>query len=310
MEVIIRTKHIKKKFTNPVIAIGNFDGVHLGHIKVLQKVLKEARKFDGDAIALTFNPHPIKVLKQSKSFYGITTLEEKIIEISKTGLDYLLIFTFSKEFASFSAEVFAEKILKGELNVRKVIIGYNFTFGHKGEGDGEKLKLLGNKFGFEVEIFPSQKMNGEEISSSAIRTLILSGNIKKASLFLGKNYSIKGKVIKGAGIGKKLGFPTANLLPEKNLLPPYGVYATITKINGISYKSVTSLGTRPTFKGEIFCFETFIFDFNKKIYGERIDVEFVDKIRDEIVFSSKKELISQIESDIIEAKKVLRETYG
>lgn len=310
MEVIIRTKQIKKSFTNPVVAIGNFDGVHLGHKKILNKVLKEARKLDGDAIALTFNPHPLKVLKQSKPFFTITTLEEKIVEISKTGLDCLLIFTFSKEFASLSAEAFAEKVLKGELKIKKVIVGYNFSFGHKGEGDAEKLKFLGKKFGFNVEIFPSQKIKGEEISSSAIRTSILSGNVRKASFFLGKNYSVKGKVVKGTGLGRKLGFPTANLFPEKNLLPPYGVYATITEIGEVKYRSITNLGIRPTFKGDAFCFETFIFDFNKKIYGEKINVEFVDRIRDEKVFTSKKALIDQINSDIEEAERILKEIHA
>lgn len=291
---------------NPVVTLGNFDGVHLGHQKIFQKVKEEASKIQGEAVVITFEPHPLKVLSPQQCPPLLTPFRKKMMLIEKSGIETVLCLEFSLAFSEISPAEFVTNILVGKVHTRKIIVGYNYHFGKKQGGDVKMLKKMGEHFHVEVEVMEPLKIDHETVSSSKIRELIKEGQIEKASKWLGRDYLIIGKVIEGAKRGQTLGFPTANLKISDELYPKTGVYAVEVVWDDQLFNGLANIGFNPTFslgRGEDsqkgpFSLEIHILNFNREIYGDEIQVNFKKRIRDEISFDSPAHLIDQIRKDI------------
>jgi riboflavin kinase/FMN adenylyltransferase len=286
--------------SNPVVTIGTFDGVHLGHRKLIAQLQKSAEKQKGGSVVLTFHPHPRIVLyPDDHGLKLLNTLEEKIELLEQSGVDHLIISPFTKKFSRLSAVEFVRNILVGKIRTKKLIIGYNHHFGRNREGTLEQLRELSSVYGFAVEEIPPHDVENIEVSSTKIRESLTKGDIPRANRFLGYEYSLRGTVVKGKEVGKSLGFPTANLeVGEKNkLIPRDGVYAVRVMHEDKIYKGMMSIGMNPTMNGTERTLEVNIFDFDKEVYGERMAVFFRQRIRDEIKFSSAEELKKEMEND-------------
>ncbi|NLL22079.1 MAG: bifunctional riboflavin kinase/FAD synthetase [Firmicutes bacterium] len=295
-----------------VIALGNFDGIHLAHRKILEETKTSAKKLGLKSAVLLLNPHPVQLLFPERSFQLLTSLEERAGILAGLGMDYLIVEQFTEHIARLSPFHFVRNYLVQTLNVARVVVGYDYTFGHRGEGTTYTLMELGKKFGFEVEIIPPVMIGGKVISSSLIRELIARGEIEKASEFLGAFFERKGKVIHGEGRGAILGFPTANLeIPGDLLLPANGVYLNLVQLRDKELFALTNVGKKPTFctdnKTHV---EVFLLDFNKDIYGQELTVRFLHRIRDEITFKDSQLLIKQIEQDLLKAQILINQKYG
>jgi riboflavin kinase/FMN adenylyltransferase len=307
MQVIYDTKNFKPQ--KPVVlTTGTFDGVHLGHRVIIDRITSLARQINGVSVLLSFSPHPRKVLfPDKKDLKLLSTEEEKIALLSKTGLDYLILHPFTKTFANTTAKDYVEQLLVNTIGVSKYVIGYDHQFGKNREGSFENLKNMGPKYGFEVEEIPVQEIDSVNVSSTKIRKALTEGNIEIANKFLGNLYSFSGTVVKGKSLGRTLGFPTANLRlnQEDKLIPATGVYAVKVNINGELYNGMMNLGFNPTVQPLAEPIpEIHIFDFNKDIYHTNIQVLLVKKIRNEQKFDSVEQLQNQIQQDKIEAKKI------
>ncbi len=303
---IVRDYRELDKFPHPrVVTIGNFDGVHIGHQKLISKSVKEARERNIPSLVITFYPHPRKVFARS-GIKLLTTIDQKIELIEKLGVDILLIINFTEEFYELDGREFIERILVPYIKPAKVNIGYDFRFGRAGSGDYQLLDKMGEKYDFEVEELPPVMIDGEIISSSSIRKYLLNGKVRKAAALLGREYFIDGKIIPGKGRGKSLGIPTANMEPYNELIPLRGVYATRFQHREKIYPSVTNIGFNPTFEKEgKLSIETYVFYFDGNLYDEEVRLHFVERIRDEKKFSSPEELIETIRNDIKKAKEIL-----
>jgi len=309
MEIIRGLGQLKRQLINPVVTLGNFDGIHLGHQKIFERVKEEASKIHGEAVAITFEPHPLKVLSPQRCPPLLTPFRKKMMLIEKSGIDTVLCIEFSLPFSEISPLEFIKNVLIEKVGVRKIIVGYNYHFGKKHSGDVETLKSAGKLFNFEVEVIEPLKVDHTAVSSSKIRELIKEGNVEKASKLLGRAYPIIGKVIEGAKRGRTLGFPTANLRISDELYPKTGVYAVEVVWNDQLFNGVANVGMNPTFEttqggrgGEV-SLEVFILDFDREIYGDEIQVNFKKRIRDEIRFASASHLVAQIRKDIQWAEK-------
>ncbi len=304
MKVVNDINNLTGDVKGSYIALGNFDGVHKGHQILIKKCKDLALKNNCKSIVITFNPHPQLLL--NKNIMGLITtkpIKEKIIE--KMGIDYLVFLPFSKEFSNISPKEFINKILLKHFNPKKIIIGFNYTYGKNGSGNVNYLEKVGIKEDFDVEIIPPYYLNGKLVSSSLIRNYLNDGNIKLAQYFLGYYPSIIGKVGQGEKLARKLGFPTINLIPEKNsLYPSNGVYATIAENNNKEYFSITNIGFKPTFGIHGRTIETHLFNFKDDIYNKEVVIKFVKKIREEKKFNTRNDLINQIKNDIKSAKKI------
>lgn len=291
-------------FKDTAICIGNFDGVHRAHQKLIERTVSES---DGlKSLVYTFLPHPAEVF--GNRLLKITTEDEKDALIEKTGADILYKEHSDRLFLAKSPEEYAKEVLRNQLGAKKVFVGFDFTFGKNSSGTSEDLKLLGEKYGFSVTVLPRLcTKDGEPIKSSAVREYIARGDFDSANEMLGRPHSYSGIVMHCKRLGRKLGFPTANICPEKELvLPPFGVYASLTKIGDRCYPSVSNVGINPTMEhGNIPKIETYIMDFNEEIYGEGIIIEFYGMIRREKKFSSLTSLKNQIEADKETAKKII-----
>jgi len=309
MQIIQDIETIKEPFKSAVITIGNFDGVHIGHQALFHEVIERAEAMDGTAIAMTFEPHPIRVIKQNGYPPLITLYEQKAELIEKAGIDVLICIPFTMDFAALSARTFVEEILIERIGMKAVIVGQDYTFGNRREGNVELLKQYGDEMGFEVivaEWIQATDADNHRISSTAIRELVTEGAMKRAGKMLGRNYQIRGTVARGRDRGGKLlGIPTANLNLQDELCPKAGVYAVIVSYDGRRYPGVANIGYSPTFDDHVFTVEAHILDFKKDIYGEKIMIDFVERLRGEIKFSGIDELIEQIDRDIVEARKIL-----
>jgi len=298
---------------NTAVGLGNFDGVHLGHRKLITVLKEESKKRNLISTVLTFEPHPSKVLFPDKEFFLISTLDKKVNIIKNLGVNILIIAPFTQEFSKIKWIDFVNKVLIEKLKTKLVVVGYDFTFGYGGEGNAEKLSMIGKEKGFETIIIPPVKRKGEIVSSSKIRALIKEGLVEKAEMLLGYPFCIEGRVIEGKSIGRKLGFPTANIeIPEGIIIPAYGVYSVIIKIKDKVYEGIANLGLKPTFKNlndSNPVLEVHIFDFKNTIYGEKVEVYFLKKIRDEKKFNSPNELAEQIKNDIIIAREIIKDTF-
>ena len=304
MEIIKGIENFKRSFRNPVVTLGNFDGVHLGHQLIFQRVEEEASKVHGEGLVITFEPHPLKVLAPEKFLPLLTPFRKKMMLIEKSGIETVLCIDFSLAFSELTPFEFIKNILVEKVKVKKVIIGYNYHFGKGQRGDVQTLKEVGKVFDFEVEVVEPLKVGQTIVSSSKIRGLIQRGEVEEASILLGRDYPIIGKVVEGAKRGQTLGFPTANLEISDELYPKTGVYAVEVMWHQQRFNGLANVGLNPTFlpeqtrKGKPISFEVYILNFNRDIYGEEIQVDFKRRIRDEVRFESPTHLINQIQKDI------------
>jgi len=306
MKIIERLEEIENPFTNAVVTIGNFDGVHIGHQSLFHEVVRKAAELQGTSVAMTFDPHPLRVLTKRRHPRLITLNEQKKELIAATDLDVLIIVPFTKEFAAITARDFVSKLLVNRIGMKAVIVGRDYTFGQNREGDVHLLQALGHELGFEVIladwINASLKTEGR-ISSTRIRKLVAAGDIEKARKLLGRCYQIRGTVIRGRNRGGKLlGFPTANIALQDELCPKTGIYAVTVDWDGKLYQGVANIGYSPTFDDHIFTVEVHILDFDEDLYGRKIKINFLKRIRDEKKFNGLEALSDQIRDDIAVAR--------
>jgi riboflavin kinase/FMN adenylyltransferase len=308
LKIVRGLESLKNSYSNVVLTIGNYDGVHLGHQKILSDVIKKAREINGTSMVMTFEPHPVKVLSPERDIKLLTTFEEKAKIIGRLGIDVLLCVNFDINFASLKPDEFVKDILVEKLKVKAIIVGSNYTFGRHKKGKIPLLRRRGKKFGFSVKAVRQVKIHGTVVSSSAIRSLLLRGAVHEASLFLGRPYSIEGVVIKGKGRGAKLlNVPTANIETPFEVTPKDGVYAVRIELNDNLYDGVANIGKNPTFGNSLTSYEVHIFDFNDNILDKRLKIYFIDRIRSEKKFPDIKALEEQIRKDITKAKEILGE---
>jgi riboflavin kinase/FMN adenylyltransferase len=287
-----------------VSTIGIFDGVHLGHRKIIDLIKAEAELKGLRSLVVTFHPHPQTVIRGSR-LPLIVPIEERFRLLENSGVDLVVCFRFTREFSALSAREFVVDVLVNKLRIKSIFIGNDFFFGRNREGDIELLRTLGDVHGFSVNIVEPVTIGGEVVSSTAIRNLILDGNVKKVAGFLGYYFSISGVVDEGEKRGRVLGFPTANIRTSWEMLPKIGVYATRAYFDDKRYDSITNIGRRPTFGKNDVVIETHIFDFAGDIYGRTIRVEFIERLRDERRFESMEALSAEIKRDVRKARDIL-----
>jgi riboflavin kinase/FMN adenylyltransferase len=308
MKVVDHLDQIKEPFKRAVITIGNFDGVHIGHQALFHEVIEKAEAIDGTSVAMTFEPHPIRVLKQNNHPPLITLYEQKAELIERTGIDVLICIPFTLEFAALSAEQFIKDLLVQKIGMQAIVVGKDYSFGKNREGNIEMLRSYAPRYGFEVIVagwVKSARAMEDRISSTRIRELISDGLMEQAEKMLGRSYQIRGRVVTGRDRGGKLlGIPTANINLSDELCPKTGIYAVTVEFNGQKYKGVANIGYSPTFNDRQFTVEVHILDFNDNIYGKKIRVNFIKRIRDEKKFSSISELIDQIKLDIAAGREI------
>ncbi|OGP61559.1 MAG: riboflavin biosynthesis protein RibF [Deltaproteobacteria bacterium RBG_13_49_15] len=309
MRVIDTLEEIQNQFPGAVVTIGNFDGVHIGHQSLFHEVIAKAESIRGTAIAITFNPHPARVIKENSHPPLITIHEQKVELIGRSGMDVLITIPFTREFALITAQSFIRDLLVGIIGMKAVVVGRDYTFGRDREGNIELMKALSRSLGFEVIVsgwVMIHNNSSERISSTRIRELVMEGDVGEARKLLGRYYQIRGTVISGRNRGGRLlGFPTANIKLQDELCPKSGVYAVMVESRERCYKGVANIGYSPTFDDHLFTIEVHMIDFSDNIYGEAIKVSFVKRIREEIRFSGINELADQIRRDITEAKILL-----
>jgi riboflavin kinase/FMN adenylyltransferase len=306
MEVINGIDNINRVFRNPVLTVGNFDGVHIGHVSLFQRVRELADRLEGESLIITFNPHPTKVLFPGNGPPLITPHEQKMKLVEEAGIDVFVVFEFTREFAQLSAHDFVQHIIHEKIGARAVVVGPDYRFGHKREGDIPLLIRMGEELDFEVHVVSDLNVNGREVSSSTIRNLVIAGDLQNARQMLGRDYQVAGQVVPGRDRGGRLlGFPTANLEVFDELIPKPGVYATEVFVDGQRHEGATNIGYSPTFKNGTFSVETHILDFSGDIYGKIIQVRFIERLRDEKTFSGPGELSIQIRKDVEQARRVL-----
>lgn len=303
---ILEINDVGCSFKSSVITIGSFDGIHLGHRKLMELTKDSSLELNSVSVVLTFYPHPLKVLHPETKVHLITTFEKKSELVEETGIDYLIYITFTPEFSGMMPEDFIKNIIVKRLNPVKIIVGHDFGFGVKKSGNIPLLEKLSGELGFELAVVEPVVIDGEIVSSTLIRRLVITGRVCAVKRFLGRHYSVHGRVVKGSGRGKHLGFPTANIIPEEELFPKDGVYVTQVRIGDKFYDSITNIGFNPTFNEEIRRIETYIFDFSGDIYDVEIEVFFTERLREEIKFNNVKELEERIKKDIELANLILR----
>jgi len=312
MKVIKGVSNLREKFTNPVLTMGIFDGVHLAHQKIIKAVLSQARLLKGTAIILTFNMHPLKVFRGHSAVPMITSLEDRINLIRQLGADVCIVLDFDKRFSRIPAQDFLKHTLIDTIGIKYLIVGQGFRFGRARRGSFALLERLSKIYGFRKRRINTLKIGGKTISSSNIRSLIRKGKIEEASRLLGRRFSIHGKVKRGSARGRLLGYPTANIAPPGELVPARGVYAVLVKLDNKIFPGILNIGTRPTFRAKkrsfqiIQIIEVHIFNFHKKIYNRNLKVFFIQRIRGEKKFASEQALLEQIKRDEFKAKGGLR----
>lgn len=308
MQVIFNLSEIKQPLINPVLTIGNFDGVHKGHLALFDKVKERAKAIGGQSIVMTFEPHPLKVMKPSDGPQLITHTGQKLELIEKTGIDVIVCVSFDRSFAAISARDFVVDILVKKVGIKEIVVGYDYTFGHNREGDINLLRELGSDFGFVVHLVGPVEIDDTLVSSTSIRRLVQEGRLAEARVLLGRDFEVQGTVVKGQNRGGRLlGFPTANLNPHGELLPKTGVYAVKLLIDDVFYNGVTNVGYNPTFGDTPLTVETHVLDFSGELLGKTIKVHFIRHLREEKNFKTIEELSDQIARDIAQAKEVFRE---
>lgn len=309
MELVEDINKIAAPLSNTVVTIGNFDGVHLGHQALFKKVIEQARLRGGKAVAVTFEPHPVRVLKQNGLPPLITIYEQKIELIAQAGIDVLVSIQFTPEFAALSPQAFVADLLIDRIGMKAIVVGEDYTFGKNREGDVALLKAYARQFDFKViTVGEIQTANSiaQRISSTKIRDLVMEGDVDIARKLLGRNYQIRGVVVAGRNRGgRQLGFPTANIRLEDELCPKNGIYAVTVDCGDNSYPGVANIGYSPTFDDHQFTVEVYLMDFSGDLYGKHLRVNFVKRLRDEKKFDTLADLSAQIKLDVSDARGVL-----
>ena len=296
--------------SKPVVTIGTFDGVHLGHHKVLDKLKDIAGETGGESVVFTFYPHPRQVLTPDEhNLRLLTTLEEKIELLEQAGIDHLVIYPFTLEFAKLSYSEFVKSVLVDQIHTSTLVVGYDHRFGKNREGSYDDLKKCADLYGFDIVKLDVLLENEVNISSTRIRNALESGDIRQATRYLGYHYTLHGRVVEGQQLGRTIGFPTANIESSEvhKLIPGYGVYAVFALVEGVKYKGMMNIGTRPTFNNNADkrSIEVNLFDFEGHLYGSGITLVFVDKIRDERKFPDKDALVRQLYLDREQSNRIL-----
>ena len=296
---IIRSITAFNSSEKTIVTIGTFDGIHIGHQKILKDLIKTAKKEGKKSVLLTFFPHPRMVLQKDNKILLLNTIEEKSGLLEKMGLDYLIIHPFSREFSRLTALDFVRDILVNKLNTSRLIIGYDHHFGKNREGNIHQLKEYSLLYDFKVEEIPAQDIDDVSVSSTKIRTALKEGNLKTANNYLGYHYMLNGSVVSGKKLGGTIGFPTANLEIKEpyKLVPKTGVYIIKTHINTVLYTGIMNIGFNPTVLGKHQTIEAHLFDFNEDLYGKEIMIEFIYFLREEHKFKSIEELVVQLNID-------------
>ena len=292
-----------RHWVRPVLALGNFDGLHRGHRKILDRVSRVAGEHGATALVMTFDPHPPRVVRPEKAPPLLMTKAQKLDAFEQAGLQGAAIVRFTSELSQWDPELFVRTVLVDWLRVSEVWVGANFLFGHDRTGNFSLLRALGARYGFRAEKIDPVRYKDFVVSSTRIRRLLNEGRVDEAGALLGHQYSLEGKIVQGAQRGRTIGFPTANLCTENELLPPHGVYATTVTLDGIVRASVTNVGVRPTIESHgATTVETHIFDFDRDLYGATVRVGFVQRLRDERAFQSLDLLKAQIAADCGQAR--------
>ncbi len=285
------------------IALGNFDGVHKGHQQLISKAVERAEVLGIKSAVFSFSNHPKNLIPGQKPVMNIIYQDEKAALIEELGVDYLFNIEFTEKIKNTSPVDFIEKLLVGRFNAKEIFCGFNYRFGYKAAGNTELLHREGQKMGFVCNEIEPVTIDGEVVSSTLIRALIMSGEVDECAKYLGRNYEIGGEVVVGNKLGRTIGFPTSNITIDENMVtPPNGVYITNCIYNGTKYPSITNVGVKPTVGEYKKNMETHIFNFNKELYGKHIKIEFLQMTRDEVKFDSVEELSAQIAKDCKEAK--------
>ncbi len=305
MRIIRGLKAYTERFPNPVLTLGNFDGVHLGHQAIFKKVVTRAREIEGTSIAFTFEPHPLKVIAPERSPRLLNTFHGKMKLLSASGMEVVICANFTRTFADQNPDDFARDVLYEKIGVKEVYVGYDYAFGKGREGSIDSLKRMGQMYGFEVGVIEAVQVNGMIVSSSIIRDLVASGKVDEAAKLLGRHYAIEGEIVHGVQRGQKLGFPTANLNTANELIPGFGVYAVLATIDNRIYQGVASIGVRPTFDSGPISVEVYLFGFQGSLYGKQMEVSFIMHLRGEQKFADSEALVRQIHKDVEAAKRVL-----
>lgn len=315
MDTSFGTEELSRELRWPILTIGFFDGVHLGHQKVIEKTIHRAKEKDGESIVITFDRHPKSFLSNLPQS-SITSLEHRLILFEQLGIDLTVVLEFNHKIAEMSTEDFVRQIISGCLSTKGMVLGFDCSFGKNRKGDVRLIQELGKKYGFDVSSCMPVKIEGEIVSSTTIRQQIISGNLTKAEKMLGRPVSVLGTVVKCLGRGRNLGYPTANLDLHHEIKPPNGVYATKVKLRNEEHYALTNIGNRPTFEDKPAAdgvnssfdgshIEVHILDFNDNIYGEVLDVQFLSRLRDEKKFKSTEALKEQIKNDAVELSKII-----
>lgn len=308
---VVKSINAAQHFPRLCVALGNFDGVHLGHQKLISTVVEEAKKIHGTPAVLTFHPHPSKVILANNRTTKALILDDRKIELFKEHkIKVVIQLPFTKEFAAIPAKEFVMELAE-KLDLVQLVVGFNYSFGRDGAGDWKLLQELSNSYGFSLQIIPPVKIEHKLISSTAVRTALTSGDVRLANRLLGRPPILEGKIVEGNRIGRSLGFPTANLdIDEDILMPQNGVYLTKVTINHRNYFGLLNIGTRPTLtKTPRAVAEVHILDYRQDVYGEHIEVYLLEKLRMEKKFNSKEELITQIQDDLENALKIIKHKY-
>ncbi|MEA5115878.1 MAG: bifunctional riboflavin kinase/FAD synthetase [Geobacteraceae bacterium] len=305
--IVYRTlDEIAGRLGNAAVTIGNFDGVHLGHREIFRRVVDLSSRLGGASVVITFIPHPLKVLAPERDFRLITTYEEKERLIAESGVDCLVTIPFSRRLASIPAEDFVRDILVGRIGMKGIIVGYDYAFGKNREGDASVLRTLGAELGYSVDVLEQIGNDDEGFSSSMVRKMIAEGDVKGVVRLLGRNFSVGGKVVHGYHRGRLIGFPTANVRVEEELLPEPGVYAVKVEGEGSVWDGACNIGNNPTFHGSMVTVEVHLLDFDGDLYAKRLRVYFVDRVRDERAFSGIQALQEAIRHDVSTCREKLR----
>jgi riboflavin kinase/FMN adenylyltransferase len=310
LKIIRGLEALNNNYPNTILAIGNFDGVHLGHRKILLEISKRAKEIKGTSMAMTFEPHPMKVLAPGREIRILTPFDEKAKLIADLGIDVLLCINFNRVFANLLPDEFIKDVLVKKIHVKEVIVGSSYTFGKNKKGTIDLLRRRGKKYGFRVKVMRHARINSYIVSSSKIRSLLSKGAVSEVSTFFGRAYSIEGCVIKGKGRGRSLlNIPTANITTPVEIAPREGVYAVRVGFNNRVFEGVANIGKNPTFGNSEVSYEVHLFNFSGNLLGKYLRIYFIDRIRNEQFFPGVSSLEMQIRNDIDCAKKILSSNH-
>jgi riboflavin kinase / FMN adenylyltransferase len=305
MLVFHKLEDVPAGFGPTLVSVGNFDGIHRAHAHVLRKIVQRARDAGLKAVAVTFEPHPARILRPDSGLKLLTPTREKLRLLESTGIDAVLLLPFGRDLSLMTPRDFAEQILKQRLNARELHEGFNFRFGHKAAGDTALLTEFGREMGFAVSVYPEMRLRGEPVSSSHIRKLLREGQVSRARHLLARPFAILGTPGRGRGYGSKYTVPTINLARYAELVPKDGVYITCTRVDAERFESVTNIGNRPTFGAELFAIETHLLNFHPiELTPEtEVEISFLERLRDEVKFPSIEALREQIARDVKKARR-------